>query len=340
MGETYRLAPHFFCRVMSQPRSFGTFAAGAVALAAWASLFHFGGVTDIGYDASNPIRSAFVWLFVRWREDFRLTSYAINFLAPPLALWLAWRRRAVWMSGPHQVSFGGLALLLLGLALHALGAKAQQTRISLFAMIVTLYGTAWFAWGRPAARGLAMPAAALLFALPFNFLDQLVIPLRIASVMLTALLASGLGLPVTATGSLLVESEQRAWAIDLADSAGSIFALLAITLWSVALAEWMLPSWKRRLALVALTPLFFVIASILRGFLLCLLAEGVSPHAATRIATGYSGLILALAILPAQLVAARLLRMKKSDLQARLRTLIAQGPSATSAPPPTVDRLP
>lgn len=295
--------------------------AGAAALAAWIALFHFGGVTDIGYDASRPDPSAFNWIAERWRGDFRDTAYALNFLAPFLALWLAWRRRTMLAAGTHRVSLAGLALLLLGLALHALGAKAQQTRITLFAMIVTLYGTAWFAWGRPAARGLAAPAAALLFALPLNFFDQALNPFRIASVAATALLASGFGLPVAAAGSLLMESEQRAWALDLADSTGSIFALLSVTMWSVVLAELALPSWRRRLMLLALTPVLFWLANVARGLLLCAVAEGISADFALRARADYSLLLLIIGFLPLQLLAVRLLRMKPGDFRARIKAL-------------------
>lgn len=317
---------------MNRTSSLANTLAGAAALAAWCALFHFGGVTDIGYDASRPDPSAFNWIAERWRGDFRDTAYALNFLAPVLALWLAWRRRAILATGPHRASWAGCMILVIGLALHALGAKAQQTRITLFAMIVTLYGAAWFAWGRPAARGLAAPAAALLFALPLNFFDQVINPFRVASAALAALLASGFGLPVAAAGSLLIESEQGAWTLDLADSTGSIFALLAVTMWSVVLAELALPSWRRRLALLAMTPAFFWLANIARGLILCALAEGISPDFARRAHADFSTLLLTVGFLPLQLLAVRLLRMKRGDFKARFKALTDVTPHQ---PPPS-----
>lgn len=324
---------------MNRTNPLANLLAGLAALAAWIALFHFGGVTDIGYDASRPDPSAFNWIAERWRGDYQDTAYALNFLAPLIAIWLAWRRRSVLVAGPHGPSLTGLLVLLVGLILHALGAKAQQTRITLFAMIVTLYGTAWFTWGRPAARGLAFPAAALLFGLPLNFFDQVLNPFRISSVALAALLASGFGMPVSASGSLLFESEQRMWSIDLANSTGSIFALLAVTLWSIVFAELAVPAGRRRLALIALSPVLFWLATIFRGVILCVLAEAFSPELAARVNASYPVVPLLIGFLPMQLITVRLLRLQKGDWRARIKTLTEVSPDKSNASTP-MDSLP
>lgn len=295
---------------------------GLLALISWWALFHFQGVTDIGYLAHKANPSAFTWLFFRWQVDWHATHYAINFLAPALALWLLWRRRDRLRAGSYRVAWTGAAVVLLGLALHILGAKAQQTRLSLIGMVLLLWGAPWFAWGPLVGRTLRYPALALFFSLPLNFFDQALNPIRVAAARISAGLAAGLGLNVKAIGSLLVDGETGSWTLDLADSTSSIYALLALTLWTLFRAELRLPDARRKIWLLLWTPVLFVLATILRGAALALLAEGWSAPLAQTLHDRTPALLLFLLFFAMQTGVLRLLALNRNNLRQRIEILL------------------
>jgi len=320
-------------RAQSQ-RNTATWIAAAVALVAGWALFHFQGVTDIGYIANEARTSGFSWLFWRWRVDWAGSHYAINFLAPPLALWLLFRRRAELRAATLHVAWAGFFVFLLGLALHILGAKAQQTRLSLFAMVVILWGLPWFALGPGVGRALRYPLLAMIFIVPLNFFDYLLNPFRVMATRLSAAIGSGLGLPVQSLGSLLIESESHAWMIDLADSTSGIFALLSLTLWTLFLADLLYRHAARRMfLLIAATPILFFATTTLRGIILGFLAQGLSAQTANALNQRYPALLMLLLFLLLQLAWIRLLAIRPRSIASRFQNMIK--PQGDAPPPPS-----
>lgn len=300
------------------------------AFSAWWYLFAFHGVTDIGYLAHKQDPSAFRWLWGRWIVDWHQTHYALNFLAVPTAIWLAWRRRVRVLEAPPQVFWPALLLVLAALAIHVFGAKAQQTRLSLLAMALLWWAVPSFAWGRAALRGLAYPALVLLLAMPLNFFDQLLNPIRVVAVRISAAIASGIGLGVHAIGSVLVEGENRAWSIDLADSTSSVYALFTCILLTVIIAEFLHLTTSRRLLFIASSPIAFTLATIMRGVTLGLLAEFATPEAATRIDQRHPALVLAPWFLIFLWMNFRLVRLNRSDIRRRLNALLQPAGNPTT----------
>ncbi len=308
-----------------------TWLAAALAVAAWWALFQFQGVTDVGYIAGAPQASAFEWIYWRWRVDWTGSHYAVNFLAPLLALWFAWRRRDDFRAATLRVSWAGFSVFLLALALHILGAKAQQTRLSLFALVLTVWGLPWFALGPDVGRALRYPVFALIFIMPLNFFDYLLNPFRVVATTITAAIASGLGVTVKSLGSLLVESETRAWTIDLADSTSGIFALLALTLWSLVLADILYKKKAGRMfLLIAATPILFFLATILRGITLCMIAQGLSAQTATALNKQYPAIAMIAFFLLLQFAWIRILAINPRSVRERLQAMT----KPQSAPPP------
>ncbi|MCZ7592072.1 MAG: exosortase/archaeosortase family protein [Kiritimatiellae bacterium] len=256
--------------------------ASLVAAAAWWALFQFQGVTDVGYVVERANPSAFHWIRGRWMVDWSGTHYAINFVAPFLALFLLWRRRAELKHAHAQVSWAGFVVFALGLALHLLGAKAQQTRLSLLGMITMIWGLPWFALGPDVGRALRYPMFGLIFMTPLNFFDYLLNPFRVIATKVAAVLASGFGIAVKQIGSILVESETGAWSLDMANSTSGIFALLSLCMWTVLLGDFLYKkNGRKKFWLFVWTPILFLMATILRGLTLCLLAESLSGATAT-----------------------------------------------------------
>ena len=95
-------------------------------------LFHLFGNTVENVNSS----SAFVWMVSRWsdKQSFGV-DYSHGFLIPFVSLAVLWHRREEIKLAPKQVCLWGLGVIVMALAFHWLGAKMQQTRISLVSLI-------------------------------------------------------------------------------------------------------------------------------------------------------------------------------------------------------------
>lgn len=56
-------------------------------------IYHYYGVTDIGYDANRTTRSAFFWLSERWKGDWSRTYFAHSHWVPLVSALLIDQKR-------------------------------------------------------------------------------------------------------------------------------------------------------------------------------------------------------------------------------------------------------
>ena len=148
--------------------------------------------------------SAFLWMIARWgdKESFG-ADYSHGYLIPFVSLWVVWSRRAELFAAPKKICQMGLAVIVAALAMHWLGAKMQQTRISLISLILLIWGIPLYFFGWQVAKRLIFPCSYLIFCVPLNFLDALSGPLqRIATTMGHEALL-GLGIECQRVGTML-----------------------------------------------------------------------------------------------------------------------------------------
>jgi exosortase len=148
--------------------------------------------------------SAFQWMIARWgdKESFG-ADYSHGYLIPFVSLWVVWSKRAELFAAPKKVCQMGLVLIVAALAMHWLGAKMQQTRISLISLILLIWSVPLYFFGWQVAKRLIFPCSYLIFCVPLNFLDALAGPLqRIATTMGHEALL-GLGIECQRVGTML-----------------------------------------------------------------------------------------------------------------------------------------
>ncbi len=242
-------------------------------------LYNFWGVTDVGYDIHRTTRSAFYWLFDRWRVDWRSTWFAHSHYAPLISLVLVWLDRKNLASLPRRIQFSGLVVILFALLLHWAGAKTQQTRLSILSMVVLSWGIPFFVCGWPVAKRLLFPCAFLVFSLPLNFFDAAAYPLRTLSAFTASGLLNGLGLVVERSGSVILLDGNR---FNLGDSRNGIFAVTAVASFSLVCAYLIHAAWWRRAAIIAASIPLLVVANVLRGALATMITKFVGPEAGAR----------------------------------------------------------
>ena len=229
-------------------------APAAVCGAAVLGVFQFFGNAVHGY---IDTASLFYWWGFQWVNPASEGEHGWLILA--LSAWLFWRNvREEKREGGKAENWKTGSALAAGLAVHALGFAAQQTRISIVGFLLCLWGTLRLAGGPRWGRAALLPVGFLLFAIPINVLDSLGFWLRVWVVNASAAIAHLAGIGVLRSGTQLVAPD-GAYNYDVAAACSgirSLTALAALTLLSGYLN--FRSGWRRALVLALCLPLVYV----------------------------------------------------------------------------------
>lgn len=123
-------------------------------------------------------RNVIVDLVKDWSRD---DNYSHGFLIVPLALYLAWERRAKWAAAMRKPGIWGLILVfasLLVLFVGVLGVEFFITRLSILGVIA---GSIWFLYGWAHLRTMLFPILFLLLMIPLPAIifNQVAFPLQL-----------------------------------------------------------------------------------------------------------------------------------------------------------------
>ncbi len=193
--------------------------------------------------------SLFSWWGRQWLNPASETEHGL--LIVPLAVWLLWRNlRGAGGQGQGGAAQGagsrgqgaggaenlwvGVGAMGAGLALHALGFAAQQTRVSIIALLVFTWGVLRLAGGRRWGRAAVFPLGFMVFAIPFDALDSVGFWLRLWVLQASTGLAHAVGIGVVQSGTQLLAPDGR-YQYDVAAACSgvrSLVALLALALLS------------------------------------------------------------------------------------------------------------
>jgi len=149
-------------------------------------------------------RSAFQWMIARWGDKISFgADYSHGYIIPFVSVGVLWYKRKEIFSVPKSISWTGLAVVVFALALHWLGAKMQQTRLSLMSLILLIWGVPFYLFGWQLAKKLIFPCSYLIFCIPLNFLDTLTFPLQRLATTVGANVIDWLGIPVQRQGTMI-----------------------------------------------------------------------------------------------------------------------------------------
>jgi exosortase len=253
-------------------------------------LFHYQGNS---LDVKNFGRSALVWMVERWTDDIEYGGdYSHGWLIPVLSLYVVWSRRKELAAAPKSVSYTGLALVVGCLLMHWLGAKAQQTRLSLFALVGLIWTIPYYLYGWQVAKRLIFPCAYLIFCIPFNFLDSVTHPLRIFATAVASFLLNGVGIGVEQSGARLHSLSPGGFDLDVADACSGIRSLIAITALTAIYANLtQRTAWRQWLMFFMSIPLA-LIGNVVRIFTTGIVAEAFGTDMAMQLYHDFSGFII------------------------------------------------
>ncbi|MCB1069070.1 MAG: exosortase/archaeosortase family protein [Verrucomicrobia bacterium] len=251
-------------------------------------LFHFQGNTT---DVKAFGRSSILWMFSHWTTlDEYGEDYSHGWLIPLVSIGLVYWKRRELARVPKSVSMAGLMVVVMGLLMHWLGAKAQQTRFSLFGLIVLLWGIPFYFYGWRVAKILAFPCAFLIFCIPLNFLDTITFPLRVFATALSSLLLNGIGIPVERVGTTLnmLSAGEK---LDVAAACSGIRSLVALTAITSVYAYVTQRTLARKWLLFACSIPLAIIANVVRLTTIGIVAESFGVELAVGLYHDWSGFI-------------------------------------------------
>ena len=214
-------------------------------------VFQFFGNATHGY---IDTASLFYWWGYQWFDARSETQHGLLILV--ISVWLFARNLRAEAKGERPEASGESAswavwTMVAGLALHALGFAAQQTRVSIIALLVFAWGVLRLGGGRRWGGAAAFPLAFLVFAIPLNALDSPGLWLRMWVIDASAGLAHAAGIGVLRSGTQLLAPDGR-YNYDVAAACSGVRSLTALAALALLAGYWCFRSWPRRGAMLLL----------------------------------------------------------------------------------------
>jgi exosortase len=221
------------------------------AFAGWLLLFHFLGNSTFGY-TQTP--SLFGWM--RYCYD-RAADDEHGYLIPLVVLVLFWWKRRELLDAVTGVWWPALGVVAPALGIHVLAYMVQQTRISILAFFLGMWGLLGFVWGRRFLRASFFPMVLFVFCVPLATVSTtLTFPLRLLVTKLSVGIGSGvLAMPIVGDGSIIRNSAGVAM-YDVAPACSGIRSLTALGAITMIYAFMSFKAgWQRWLILFSAIPL-------------------------------------------------------------------------------------
>lgn len=240
----------------------------------WVLLFHFLGNSTFGY---IDTASLFRWMAYCYRNA---KDDELGWIIPFVVLVLFWCKRRELLALPARRWGPAAALVAFALLLHLAGYILQQTRISILAFFLGLYGFIGLVWGPAWLKGTLFPMFLFVFCVPLNTVaDVITFPLRLVVTKIAVGISHHiLGIDVVRNGTQIFDSGgtfqfEVAAACSGIRSLISLFALTSIYGFLTFSAAW------KRAFMIALTVPIAVAGNVLRILGIIIAAEAFGQNA-------------------------------------------------------------
>jgi exosortase len=162
-----------------------------------------------------------------WSTD---DNYSHGFLIVPIALYLAWERRAVLMRLPLAPSLSGLLIVLASLAVLAAGTLGVELFLTRVSMIGVLAGAIVFLCGWAHLRALFFPVAFLflMVPLPAIIFNKITFPLQMLASEAGEYGIAALNIPVLREGNIIVLAHTKLEVVEACSGIRSLVSLLTL----------------------------------------------------------------------------------------------------------------
>lgn len=234
-----------------------------------------------------------------WQED----DHAHGPIILAVIVWLIWRERhALWAPAARTAPVPGIALLIFGLLLYAVGRSQDINLFEVGALAPILAGVVLAMRGWPALRALWFPILFVVFLVPFPnvFVDAATGPLKQGVSAVAEKILYATGYPIARDGVMLTIGQYQLLVADACSGLNSMISLSALGLLYLYLMQ--RKSWLHNgLILASILPIAFA-ANIVRVLMLVLITYYLGDAAGQGFLHGGAGIVLLLAALVAILL--------------------------------------
>jgi len=206
-----------------------------------------------------------------------------------------------------------LAAMVGGLALHLLGYAVQQTRLSIVALLVFVWGVGVLAGRRRWGGAAVFPLAFMCFAIPVDVLDTLGFYLRLGVASVACGTARTIGLDVIRNGTQLL-SAHGSYQYDVDAACSGVRSLMALAALSLLVGYLSLQTWRARLLVLGLCVPYAFAGNVVRTFAIILSAEWFGQRAGAIVHEWFGFLVFAI-VLALQIVSMRLLKRWRPEVE-------------------------
>ena len=217
--------------------------------AAWILLFQFLGNSTLGY---IDTRSLFGWMQYCYSQH---PDDEHGYLIPIVIVVLFWWKRQELLERAGAPWWPAVGIVALALLIHMAGYRVQQTRISIIAFALGLFGLMGVIWGRRFMVHTFFPLILFAFAIPLSTVSETITyPLRILVTKISWAIGHWLlAMPIVRDGSRIIGPEG---AFDVAPACSGIRSLTALGAVTMIYSfVGFTVGWKRLVILLAAFPL-------------------------------------------------------------------------------------
>jgi exosortase len=274
LGQWLRDFPAEFSRCWQQLPNKAFF---FILLAVWLALFQFLGNGTFGYINTASLMR---WMMNAYSNPQSDGQDEHGMFIPFIVLALMWWKRKQLLATPVRTWVPGLLLLAGALALHVLGYRVQQPRISIVAFFAGIYALMGLSWGPGWMRASFFPFFLCVFCIPIASVGEpITFPLRHLVARIVAIICNRLlFMDVIREGTQLFNSSHT-YGYEVAAACSGMRSLVAIfalgTIYGFVTTD---KTWKRIVMMLAAFPLA-VIGNVMRMLCIIIAAEISGQHA-------------------------------------------------------------
>lgn len=228
-----------------------------------------------------------------WSTD---DNYSHGFLVVPVALYLAWERRAALQAAPRRPSALGLVVVVGSVIVLAAGLLGAELFLTRLAMVGVATGGVLFVLGWAHLRLLAFPLAFLLLMIPLPAIlfNQIALPLQLLASQVGEAGLRAMSVPVLREGNVMVLARTT---LEVAEACSGIRSLVSLLTLGIVYGYFMdSRGWVRWLLALSTVPIA-VVTNGLRVAGTGIAAHYYGPEAAEGFLHTFSGWLVFVAAL-------------------------------------------
>jgi exosortase len=247
-------------------------------LVIWVCFFEFLGNSTFGYIDTHSLHGWASYAYCSTADDEH------GLLIPFLVLALFWWKRKEFQGIDARPWMPAIGIIAVALVMHLAGYFSQQTRISLAAFFLGLYGLIGLTWGKRILAASFFPMCLFVFALPLGTLaETLTFPLRLLATNITATVADhALGISVVTQGTQIFGPDGK-FQYEVAAACGGLRSLTAVMALCTIYAFMNMSKFRNRAILIAAGFPLAVLGNITRLLTIIIVSEAFGQEAGERV---------------------------------------------------------